>query len=82
MKESIMKRLEDMERICKPNPLIVLCETESGEEEMTVSECIRRNAVFLRVVCGGSYKDLDRLLQSMKESAQQELDESTTKTPC
>ena len=67
--KDIRKRIEELEQIYNPDPLIVLCETEYGKEELTVSECIRRGAVFLRVVTGRDANDLEALLLYMRKSA-------------
>ncbi len=69
MDKGIYKRLADLEKRYAKNPLIVLCRTETGEETMTVSECIRRGADFVRVVGGADLADLDLLLSNMKQAA-------------
>ena len=71
MKESIIKRVEEIERRCKPDRLMILCKTTAGEEVLTVSEYIRRDAVFLRVVGGSDLRDLDEILFLMEKNAQE-----------
>lgn len=71
MREAIIKRLEAVEARCQHKPMIILAkDQETGEEaEMTVSECLRRRCVFLRVICAGDLAELDLLLQSVIDEA-------------
>lgn len=71
MMGNIQNRIKSIEKICRPDPLKVLCETESGTEILTVSECVRRGLDFKRVVSGADLHDLDRLLRYMQDAAKE-----------
>lgn len=76
MKADILKRLEDLERQYKQDPLIVLASTDSGEEvKITMRECLERTDThFIKVIGGGSLEDLDLFLKEMKEEAFREME--------
>lgn len=71
MKEALLKRLEAVEARCRHDPMLILAkDQETGKEaEMTVSECLRRKCVFIRVIRAGDLAELDMLLQSAWEEA-------------
>ena len=67
---NILKRISELERRIAPEPMIIEAEDPGGGiHEMTVSEAINRGFGFVRVVRGGSMKDLDAILQKMTEAA-------------
>lgn len=76
MKGNIVKRLEEIEKLYRDDPLIVLAITDNGEEiKMPMRECLERDDVeFKKVIGGSSLKDLDALLQANREAAFKELD--------
>lgn len=71
MKASLLKRLEEIERQYKQDPLIVLASTDSGEEiKITMRECLEREDThFIKVIGGSSLEDLDLFLKAMREEA-------------
>lgn len=71
MKECILKRLEDLENKYKQDPLIVLAETDSGEQiRLTMRECLERpDTRFVKVIAGSSLEDLKLFLDSIREEA-------------
>lgn len=72
MKASLLKRLEDIERQYKQDPLIVLAEVDGKEEpvKMTMRECLEREDThFIKVIAGANLEDLDLFLKAMKEEA-------------
>ena len=71
MKASLLKRLEEIERQYKQDPLIVLASTDSGEEiKITMRECLEREDThFIKVIGGASLEDLDLFLKAMREEA-------------
>lgn len=76
MGREIFQRLDALEKVYTKNPIMVLCKTESGEMIMSVAECVRCDADFLRVVSGGDISDLDILLPSMRKKAWKEVENS------
>ena len=77
MKGTILKRLEDLERLYKQDPLIVLARTDSGEEiKITMRECLEReDTQFMKVIAGSSLQDLDLLLKATHEEAERQAQE-------
>ena len=74
MKAGLLKRLEDIERRYKQDPLIVLARTASGEEiKITMRECLeRKDTSFIRVIAGSSLEDLDLFLKAIEQEAQRQ----------
>lgn len=74
MKAGLLKRLEDIERRYKQDPLIVLARTASGEEiKITMRECLeRKDTSFIRVIAGSSLEDLDLFLKVIEQEAQRQ----------
>lgn len=74
MKAGLLKRLEDIERRYKQDPLIVLARTASGEEiKITMRECLeRKDTRFIRVIAGSSLEDLDLFLKAIEQEAQRQ----------
>lgn len=79
MKGNVLKRLGDIERRYKQNPLIVLASTDSGEEvKITMRECLERTDThFIKVIAGSSLQDLDAYLKHIEEVARAEVEENT-----
>jgi hypothetical protein len=78
MNSDIIKRLEQIERIYKDDPLIVLARLDSGEEvELTMREMLEKNGQFIRVISGSSTEDLKLFLNAVKEEAWLKLEERT-----
>ena len=77
MKGTILKRLEDLERLYKQDPLMVLARTDSGEEiKITMRECLEReDTQFMKVIAGSSLQDLDLLLKATHEEAERQAQE-------
>lgn len=73
---NIKKRLEELERRCRPDPLLVIVEKDGESDIMTATECIERGLGFDRVYSGGNLRDLDKLLNYMKEEAFKECKEN------
>lgn len=72
MDGNILKRLEDLEkRVCK-DPIKVLCELNGEEVTLTVREALEKGAGFLKVVGGADLKDLDLLLEDLRNRAFEE----------
>lgn len=72
MKAGLLKRLEDIERQYKLDPLIVLAEVGNKEDtvKMTMRECLKKeNTRFIRVIAGSSLEDLDLFLKAIEEEA-------------
>ena len=66
MKLNQMKRIEELEKICLEEPLIVLARTETGEEiETSMRDCIARDLAFVRIISGNSMADVDAYLDSL-----------------
>ena len=74
MKDAIFKRLEAVEARCRKSHMIILAKDHmTGRvEEMSVHECIKRNAEFLRVICAGDLAELDMLFESVMNEAMKE----------
>lgn len=72
MNTSVLKRLDEIEKKYKQDPLIVLARTDSGEElKTTMRECLENeNLHFEKVIAGSSLQDLDLLLKAMQEEAE------------
>lgn len=71
MADSILKRLEELEKRHIGNPLIVIATTDTGESvEVSARECVARPDLhFDRVVSGNDLHDLDLLLEEMRKAA-------------
>lgn len=62
--ESILKRLEAIEQSHQNDHMLVLAKLKTGVEVvLTVPECIRQDAVFLKVIRVGAMEELDMLLK-------------------
>lgn len=74
MKANLLKRLEDLERHYKQDPLIVLARTDHGEEvKITMRECLEREDThFIKVIAGANLQDLDLFLKAMEEEARRQ----------
>lgn len=70
IRDSILKRLEALERVRTPDPLIVEAMSSNGELiEISAKECCQRPDVyFVRVLDGESLNDLDLLLAEMRKA--------------
>lgn len=72
MIQGLVKRLEALEAVYKYEPLIVLAETESGEEvTLPMLEFLADygSLRFVRVLSGKNMKELDLFLQAIREEA-------------
>ena len=71
MYESILKRLEALEKVHSPDPLIVEAMTDTGDviEILARDEVQRPDVHFCRVVRGCNMNDLDLLLDEMRKAA-------------
>lgn len=71
MHDSVLKRLEALERCRGGNPIYVIAITDSGEQlEVSARECASRPDLrFDRVVRGNDMHDLDLLLAEMRKAA-------------
>lgn len=72
----IKKRLEALERRYHPEPMLVIVEKDGKSNIITATECIERGLGFDRVYSGGNLRDLDKLLNHMKEEAFKECKEN------
>ena len=73
---NIRKRLEELERRHHPEPMLVIAEKDGESNIMTATECIEKGLGFDRVYSGGNLRDLDKLLNYMKEEAFKECKEN------
>ena len=72
MDGNILKRLEVLEGLVCKDPIKVLCELNGEEVTLTVREALAKEADFIKVVGGVDLKDLDLLLEDLRNRAFEE----------
>lgn len=77
MKESIIRRLKNIEKRSVQPAMLVIAKTDLGEEiVISLCEALEREDLILkRFVYGRNYKDLDRWLAYIEESARKYIEE-------
>ncbi len=68
------KRIEALETVFSPDPIICECvDPKNGEAHtMPLKECLKEGYIFSKVVSGGSMDDLWAYLQDIQEDAESE----------
>ena len=69
--KSTLARIEELEKLYNNEPLIVLAELPNSKElqKMTVADMLEQGGGFVKVIGGSNLKDLDKLLEDMRQKA-------------
>ena len=71
-----LKRLDALERILLPEPLIVRARLPDGSiKEVTMRECLEKDLEFIKVTGGHNLTDLDLLLAEIEKGARHDEEE-------